>query len=592
MPRLILRKRPKNLDPVPTLQEITLDQNALPFGRTSDWPLGMKNASNDEKYRGLLKSVSRTHMIIRYENGGYTIEDNDSVNGTFVNTIELKAGERKRLAHGDRIQVCDFELLFCDQPTNIYPSLPEPDHSTIEAAMNSAQARELFLESQPKSKLEAILEISTDLSRLSQVKDLLPQIAQKLLSNKVFPQADRCFILRIDENKNPYTIASHFRQSTTPKEARFSRKIVRHCLERGEAILLSGLKELGSGDSDSIIDSKICSAICAPLYDHLHQPLGVIQIDSTSNVRKFTEDDLKFLSCVAAQCSIALDNAQMQEILLQQTIQDAIQAEHNRAAEAIQRSLLPKCSPIVPDYEFFSYYQPAQMVGGDYYDFIKRPDGKLVVFLGDVSGKGVPAALLMARLCAQTREALHSTHSLADAMRYLNGLWFQSEVEGNFVTLTGMVLDPIDHTIEYVNAGHPKTWLYRHQAETFELLGSRPFRGTAIGLLETEVYEPMHVSLSPGDCVFVYSDGIEDARDADDCKFDFEGVEQFATNSLPKKNGTGVTATTFGDSLIKRVLAHTGNAPQFDDMTLVGLGRSRIQSSPDLDRAIIPYPQI
>lgn len=589
MPSLILTKLPKNLDTIRTRQELTLDQNPLQFGRISDWPLGLKQASTDDKYKSLLASVSRTHLVIRYENGGYTVEDNQSRNGTSVNDVPLKHAERRRLKNGDRIQVCDFELLFQDYSTNIFEPLDEDENSTVEAAVNSLQARQAFLEAQPKSKLDALLEISTDLSRPSKVKDLLPQIAQKLLSAKIFPQADRCFILKLDDEKRPYPVAAHFRQNVVLKEAKFSRTIVRKCLERGEAIILKSVKaELGGGDNDSLISSRIRSAMCAPLLNHRQEPLGVIQIDSTNPLRRFTEDDLRFLSCVAAQCSIALDNAQMQEALLQQTKQE----EHNRAAKAIQKALLPHSLPNIPDYEFFAYYKAAQIVGGDYYDFIIRPDGKLVVFLGDVSGKGVPAALLMARLSAQTREALQATQSLAEAMAYINSLWFQAELEGNFVTLTGMVIDPLEHTIEYVNAGHPKTWLYRYATDQFELLGSRPYRGAAIGLLENESYEPMKVQLSLGDCVFVYSDGVEDARNPNDERFDFDGVKQAADYSRTEMNGYGVTTVEFGKSLIAQVVAHTGDAPQFDDMTLVGFGRKRFLSSIDSDPVILPHPQI
>ena len=178
---------------------------------------------------------------------------------------------------------------------------------------------------------------------------------------------------------------------------------MRKCLDE----LKSYLSEDASSDPDvnaaqSIAEFKIRSVMCVPLATPDGKPLGVIQLDSQDRTKKFSQDDLKLLICVANQASIAIENARLHEtILVQQKLE-----EENKAATKVQLGFLPQSFPILPGYEFFAHYTAARTVGGDYYDFIPLPDGQLAVLLGDVSGKGVPAALLMARLSGEARVSM------------------------------------------------------------------------------------------------------------------------------------------------------------------------------------------
>lgn len=558
MPSLQLKKVPENVTSVPNNQEVTLDTKPeqIRVGRGGTWPKGINEVG----------MVSREHMAIRYDKGNYFVVDLKSRNGTYVNGMKLEPEKPQLLKNGDRINICDFEFVFRNEVEE-----EKDDNSTVEATVTAASGRQVLLEAQPKAKLQAILDITTDLSRTLEVKDLLPKIAKKLLEANVFPQADRCFILKLDDKKIPYPIASYVRNARNQDEARFSRTLVRKCIERGESMLLKSVKDdLGGDAGASIAELKIWSAMVAPLMTQNQEPMGVIQLDTTDPKRKFNEEDLKFLSCVAAQASVALESAQLHEDRRRQ----AKEEQESKAARSIQKALLPQTLPNLPGYQFYAFYQAARQVGGDYYDFISLPDGKQVVMLGDVSGKGVPAALLMARLSGQTREAFYSTSNIVDAMCRINQLWYDTGIADKFVTLTAIVIDPLTHTLQYVNAGHLETWIYRHRTKEFERIGAGADGGLAIGWMREEVYPSLTIQLNPGDCVFVYTDGIEDAESRDGSRFQVDGVQRVVTQCAMRETFGNPSAREFGESLTQAVLAHTGNYPQFDDMTMVAFGRT------------------
>src|SRR5262249_27844647 len=159
--------------------------------------------------------------------------------------------------------------------------------------------------------------------------------------------------------------------------------------------------------------------------------------------KKFTEDDLKFLMGVAGQASIALENAKLHQ---ESVVRERLKREMELARE-VQRSFLPLRPPDVAGYEFFAHYAAAQEVGGDYYDFIPLPPQRLAVIVGDVAGKGVPAALLMAKLSSDARFCMLTEPRAAAAISRLNASFHQAGLTERFVTLAVAVLDPATHTV-------------------------------------------------------------------------------------------------------------------------------------------------
>src|SRR5215212_1416542 len=440
MPSLILTKTP---DGSATGERHPLGNEPLIIGRSPD------------KCRVVLpaNAVSREHARIVPADGQYYIEDLQSRNKTYVNNKVVEGRWPNPLKNGDNIKICDFIFAYQDESSRGKNRGVPPDeeeetsNTTVEATFNRASPKD-FLGLQPQEKLRALLDITTALTKTLDLEALLPQIADELF--KVFKQADRCFIIQLDEDSRLRPVVTKVRRQG-PGNERFSRTIVRRCLET----LTSYLSEDATSDSDvsaaqSIAEFKIRSVMCVPLATQDGRPLGVIQLDSQDRTKKFSQDDLKFLICVAGQASIALENARMHQAILDQQKME----EENRAAQRVQRGFLPQSFPLLPGYEFFAHYTAARTVGGDYYDFIPLPDGRLAVLLGDVSGKGVPAALLMARLSGEARVSMLTQPDVAAAVTHLNDQLMQANLEDRYVTLSAAVIDPKSHRIELVSAGH------------------------------------------------------------------------------------------------------------------------------------------
>ena len=199
-------------------------------------------------------------------------------------------------------------------------------------------------------------------------------------------------------------------------------------------------------------------------------------------------------------------------------------------ARGVQRGFLPSGLPEVPGYEFFAYYEPAFEVGGDYYDFIPLhdfiplPRQRLAVLLGDVAGKGVVAALLMAKLCADARFCMLTEPDPAAAVTKLNALMTRSGIADGFVTLVAAVLDHESHTVTLVNAGHPPPLLYHRATRTVDEATGEEMAGLPIGVLDGFEYASCQVSLEPGDSILAFTDGVTEAMDVNDVQLQTKGV--------------------------------------------------------------------
>ncbi|HEX3148157.1 MAG TPA: SpoIIE family protein phosphatase [Gemmataceae bacterium] len=554
MPSLILTKTP---DGSATGERHPLGNEPLIIGRSP------------EKCRVVLpaNAVSREHARIIPANGQYFIEDLQSRNKTFLNNKQVDGRWPNPLKNGDNIKICDF--LFNYQDANGKPPPPveeeeETSNTTVEAKFDRASPKD-FLTVQPQEKLRALLDITTALSKTLHLEALLPQIADELF--KVFKQADRCFIIQLDEDNRLRPVVTKVRRQAAGNE-RFSRTIVRRCLET----LTSYLSEDATSDSDvsaaqSIAEFKIRSVMCVPLASQDGKPLGVIQLDSQDRTKKFSQDDLKFLICVAGQASVALENARMHETILSNQKLE----EENRAATKVQRGFLPQSFPLLPGYEFFAHYTAARTVGGDYYDFIPLADGKLAVLLGDVSGKGVPAALLMARLSGEARVSMLTQKDVAAAITHLNEQLMQANLEDRYVTLSAAVIDPKAHRIQVVSAGHLSPFVYRRADKKLEKVFEKDTGDFPVGWVPGHVYSAFSVDLGPGDSVMVYTDGIEDAQPASGQRFTEDGVVR--TVKTVSETVEQVTARELGAQLVHAVQTHAGSHPQFDDIALVCFGR-------------------
>lgn len=233
-----------------------------------------------------------------------------------------------------------------------------------------------------------------------------------------------------------------------------------------------------------------------------------------------------------------------------------------QTARSIQRSMLPKEVPALPGWQLAPFYQPAREVGGDFYDVLLLSDGRLGLVIGDVSGKGVPAALVMASTCTMLRVAAQEHSAPGEVLAGVNDLLHSTIPASMFVTCFYGVLDPHSGCMRYANAGHD--WPYRHSdGGIAELKAS----GMPLGMLPGTRYDEHEETVEPGDSVLLYSDGLVEAHNPAHAMFGLPRLKELL--------GTHPGGTALIDDLRSELTSFTGpNWEQEDDVTLVVLSRS------------------
>ena len=305
-------------------------------------------------------------------------------------------------------------------------------------------------------------------------------------------------------------------------------------------------------------DETIHSLLSVPMMTK-GSLIGLLTIYNKKNGKTFTEDDQRLLSIIAGQSAQVVDNARLYEE------EKALHAmkEEVRLAVRIQSELLPKTSPNIACYEIAGKMLPAKDVGGDYYDFIPVDDLRWAICLGDVTGKGLPASLLMANLQATLRgQTLHG-HSAKDCLRRSNTLMHRSTTSDKFATLFYGILDISQHKLSFSNAGHDNPFLFRQSGETIRLKTG----GIVLSIFENFDYEEEIIDLYPNDLLVIYSDGITEAMNAT--------LEQFGEQRLMEvlTEHKNLSAAGLIEKIFAIVKQHAGSFPQSDDMTMLVLKR-------------------
>jgi serine phosphatase RsbU (regulator of sigma subunit) len=236
-------------------------------------------------------------------------------------------------------------------------------------------------------------------------------------------------------------------------------------------------------------------------------------------------------------------------------------------ARGVQRAFLPPLLPDVLGYEFFAYYESAFEIGGDYYDFIPLPRQRIAIMLGDVAGKGVAAALLMAKLSADARFCMLTEPDPAAAFTKLNTFMTQSGIVDRFVTLLAAILDPVSHTVTLVNAGHPSPVLYRRATRSVDKATDNEVSGFPIGVQSGSEYASCQVRLERGDCLLAFTDGVTEAMDVNNVPLRTQGVYAVL-------QGQAGPPRALGERVFKAVMQFAAGRSQHDDIALVGFGRT------------------
>ncbi len=512
-------------------------------------------------------AVSRQHAKILCQNGDYYIEDLGSSNGTYVNGEKIK--NRRALGEHDMVQIGPYLLA-------LRPDASARGTETNALVRASIDARSYYalLEENPAQKLQVVLEIAQHLGHTLDESVLLEQLADHLL--RLFPQSDRALILLCRGNQLVLqTVRS--RQRTAIVDSQFSRTIVHRALEEGVGLLSEDVGSDGAfKPSNTMLSLNLRSFLCVPLIGREQRRLGVIQLDcnrpgSSSGtatalaMQGFRRDDLELLTAVAIQVAVVLENAALHA----EQIRQARLHQDLLLAREIQQAFLPTDFEALgrQGMDVFARMQPAREVSGDLYDFFQLPDGRLAFFLGDVSGKGTPAALFMFAVRTLIRHLAPAASGPADLLARLNKALVADNPTNLYVTLVHGLYDQRDGSVVLSLGGHPAPLLRRGDGAVQQLsLPTSQFLGCSI---LKPVYSDTRLTLALGETLILFTDGFLEG-------FAPDGVTQFGLTRLCEALGgarASLPLQRCAEEASAAVQRFTGKTELQDDQTLFLLRR-------------------
>ena len=315
----------------------------------------------------------------------------------------------------------------------------------------------------------------------------------------------------------------------------------------------------------SAIDSKsgfhTKTMLCRPMRNRNGAIIGVFQIINKKR-GAFNRNDELFLDAFSEHASLAIENARLYQADLEHA---RVDKEIQIAAE-MQQALFPKEIIQIPSYELSAMVQPCTSIGGDSYDIIPLKDGKFAITIADVSGKGIPAALLVSTLHALLRVYLQYTIELVELVRRLHTLVYNNSPTERFITFFIMIFDPVHHMFTYVNAGHNPPLLIRHGGkDIIKLMAS----GLPLGMVKEQQFEVRQIDLQQSDTLVLYTDGVTEAANKKLQQYGEEKLQECVLKNLD------TTADTIKGCIVRDVREFVGNNPMADDLTLLVLMRDR-----------------
>jgi sigma-B regulation protein RsbU (phosphoserine phosphatase) len=339
---------------------------------------------------------------------------------------------------------------------------------------------------------------------------------------------------------------------------RLREPVLRELNRRGRSQIFHPVADELRIGGDGLPGSLMCAAVRTEGAAY-----GALCVGRRGRDGVFTARDLKLADVLASQAALAIEHAILQRRWREEEQAMIRIAEELRVAREIQAKLLPARAPAVRGYEIACIGVPAQSVGGDYYDVIPLDGDRLALCVADVSGKGMPAALLMANLQATIRSQALADAAPAECVRRSNRLLFHSTDARRFATCFYGLLDLRTGALRYANAGHDRPLLVRRDGARVPL----DTGGLILGMIEDESYEEAAITLEPGDLLLLFSDGITESFSPLDRLFGMEGLEATVARA---RHGS---AQEIVDAIMGAVSEHASGRAQTDDMTLVALRR-------------------
>jgi sigma-B regulation protein RsbU (phosphoserine phosphatase) len=417
----------------------------------------------------------------------------------------------------------------------------------------SAAASELLSETGRDHRLiQSIFEHAARISREQQIEELVrlnADFARDLAG------ADRCSLWLIDEETNEiWTMVAH---GVQPIRIARGQGLVGGCIAEDRVLLVNDAENeprlLRTVDEGTGYRTK--QVLCVPLRAE-GQVIGAFQL--LNKPEGFSDVDAGLLGLLAHFAASAIDN----ERLRQEAERSRLTMHEVFLAREVQARLLPECPPGVKGLECVGFCRPARTIGGDYYDLLELKDGQFALTLGDVSGKGIPAAVMMASIQTLLRSLLQGcSRSLAAVVEDLSETLYGSSTPERYSTLFCGLISAERDTLTYVNAGHVAPLLLHRDGTLERLAGS----GLPVGILPGARFEETRISLQPGDTLYVVSDGVVEVTNAEEEFWDEEEIDRvlLAHRDAPLAEIPGL--------LCSAADRFTGDSEQYDDMTIVAV---------------------
>lgn len=504
-------------------------------------------------------TVSRRHAVIRRNGDEFRLWDQDSVNGT------LHRGRRidqvVTLADGDELQFGEIKSVFRNavstQPKLSTLTLPGEDIATARPA-TLADTGTPSVQAVGLSELLTRLKLFCDLGVLARQKQDMREQLQNALDviQAAFPQTSRAAIYsRVSGTEQLALLARRDRDDAVVPFSEledFLHEALR--LEHGLTITDAASRRALTARVHAQTVPAALLGIPLRMGDDV---LGVLYLDSAFDENAWRAADHDLFVGVAGQLAwmIAAQQAQSPE--------RAIEVHDLALARRIQQRFLPQAPPTIPGYRIADSYAAARVIGGDYYDFFEYQNGRQGMVIADVSGKSVSGALYMARLSVQVRALARHLPGPAELLLGLNRKLYQELEPGMFVTMLAAALEPESGLLQLANAGHPAPLLRAPDGSVSDIgaHGALP-----LGAVADTQFQTFQAQLVPGSCALFYTDGLDEAHDAEKQLFGKPRIVQVLIDS-------GGNAQRTLDTLLAEVARFTLGEPQSDDLTLITLGR-------------------
>lgn len=511
------------------------------------------------------KTVSRYHAIIQVDGSQVRIKDLDSSNGTFVNGHEIQ--QLTAINSDDKIKFSksEFMLTFSDSPvfndTATQVVYFEPNKINTEEIIHLEEVQDHLggpTTIIDKRLFRAVTEAGALLIGSHSVDEIFEAVLD--IVEGVIPARRILLIMGNSSNETPEIRASRSSKQSASEKLMLSKTIIDSVFQDRKALLLSdALSDPRFQEQQSIIMQNLHSAMVAPLFDN-EDVIGLLYADSDDIRLRYDRNQLQAFTLLANLIAIKISNAKLLEA---QRIKERMEQEMKIAMQ-VQQSLLYEI-PTIPGYEILAWQISCLNVCGDLYDVASLNDGRIAIVLGDVTGKGMPAALLMSNVLASLRILYQECPPLKVMVERLHKQLYRSSDDMYFATLFVGFLDLESGCLEYINAGHNPPLVVHDNGETAKLDSTGP----PIGLIDEETkYEINRVELRERSLLSVYSDGITETMNK---------KKQFGENNFIQgiKKRFLRSLKEIKDGLHNDLNSFRGENPFVDDVTLLLLRRRK-----------------